>query len=239
MRAYHMPDSDELSILKDELHKVYLQDNLLKLGYQEVTVCLFHAGCTLVPNPLYHEEDARVYLSKMMPLSANDEIHIDHLPSLDSRNVYSIDKGVRSIMESYFPTARFHHATTPFLLGTQQLSQHRNGHFMYVNVLDQKMHVVLFQDRDLLFSNIFSFRATQDFLYFVLLIFDQFKLKPETMPVYLAGQIVKESEIFRMLYRYVRHIEFLQAPDYLRVGERFRMLPSHQFFDLLSLKLCE
>lgn len=239
LRTYFLPNTDDLGELKANLHKIYLNDSLLKLSYGAVNIVRFHHKTTLVPNRLYQEEGETIYLEKMMTLTASDQILIDELKTLDSKNIYVIDKGLETIFKSYYPHARFIHATTPFLLGTYKLSEHRSGQQLYVNVQDKKLHLVLYQNGELLFSNVFAYQSSKDFLYYTLLIFEQFQLKPEAVPLYLAGQVVKESEVYQLLYRYIRHMHFVQAPEYFRIGTSFQRLPAHQFFDLLSLKLCE
>ena len=72
-----------------------------------------------------------------------------------------------------------------------------------------------------------------------MLLYDQFKLNPETDPIHIAGQIVEDSEIYHLLYRYVRHLNLVSGPSYYRFSQLFDTLPQHFYFDLYSLKLCE
>jgi uncharacterized protein DUF3822 len=230
--------SKENEEAKSMVHEVYTQDNLLKSRFNKSFIAVANKKNTLVPSRLYDERNHRTYFEKLIPLDQDDIILVNDIPELDVKNLFIVDLGLKNLIDGYFPNASIIHSATLFIKGTRELAKHRNGHQLYLNISGDSFHVVLFEDQELLFSNSYSYKTANDFIYFTMLIFDQFDLKPEAVPLYLSGQIVEDSEIYKLIYRYIRHIHFVQLPHFLNFGPRLKKQPGHQFFNLYCSKLC-
>jgi len=50
---------------------------------------------------------------------------------------------------------------------------------------------------------------------------------------------VEDSEIYHLLYRYIRHLKIIELPQSIQFGEAVTKQNPHFFFDLFSLHLCE
>jgi len=237
LKSYTIHSNEEVE-LKTFVHQVYNQDNLLNAPFQHSYVSIVNNFNTLVPERLYAEKYHSTYLEKLIPNDLNATYLVDDITELEMKTVYSLDQGLKNILDGYFPNASFFHASTFFLKGARELSKHRKGYQLYLNVLGSNFQIVLFENQDLIFSNAFDFKTSKDFIYFTMLIFDQFKLKPEVVPLYLSGQISENSEIYQMIYKYIRHIHFVQLPNFLNFGPRIKQETSHHFFDLYCSKLC-
>ena len=87
----------------------------------------------------------------------------------------------------------------------------------------------------MIFSNQFPFATEKDFLYYVMLVYSQFKLNPEETPLHISGQLVRESAIFKNLYRYIRNISFLNISDTHQLNKHLTEHPSYFYFDLLAI----
>ena len=230
--------SKESEATKSFVHEVYTQDHLLKSAYNQSHIGVVNEKITLVPDRLYDKSDPAIYFEKLTPLQKDDILLVNDIPELEVKIIFAIDLGLKNLLDAYFPSAKILHATTLFTRGVRELSKHRSGYQLYINVIGGKFQIVLFEDQELLFSNIYTYKTADDFIYFAMLIFDQFKLKPEAVPLYLSGQIVEDSEIYKLIYRYIRHIHFIQLPNFLNFGPRLKKLPSHLFFNLYCSKLC-
>lgn len=233
--AFHSKEKEKTKSL---IHQVYNQDTLLKSNFNKAALAINNSKSTLVPNRFFDESQIETYLGKLVDLSQNDVLLINDLPHLDAKNIFALDKGLKTIIEGYFPNAQILHASTLLISGAKELSKHRSGHQVYLNVYDSSLQIVLMEDQELLFCNSYEFKTADDFIYFTLLAFDQFKLKPEAIPLYLSGQITDDSSIYKLMYRYIRHIHFIQLPNFLHFGPRVKNQTSHHYFNLYCSKLC-
>jgi len=237
LKSYQFNEDKQVA-LKTIVHEVYTQDTLLSAGFNQVSIAIVNEKNSLIPSRLYHENQESTYLRRLVDLPEEDALFVNEIPELDIQNVFAVDQGLKNILHSYFPNAGIFHTSTLFIKGARELSKHRNGFQLYLNVIGRKFQIVLFENQDLLFSNMFTFKLANDFVYYMLLVFDQFKLKPEAVPLYLCGQITDDSEIYKLIYRYVRHIHFISLPHFLNFGPQLKNQTNHHFFNLYCLKLC-
>ncbi len=122
---------------------------------------------------------------------------------------------------------------------------------LIANFRDGYMQIFFFESNQLIFSNNFKFAAPQDVIYYALLIYEQFKLNPLTVPLYIGGTITEDSDIYKFIFRYIKHVHFIeesgirnqvsgrslpdarQIPDsYLKLGNQFTGIPAHFYNDL-------
>jgi hypothetical protein len=98
------------------------------------------------------------------------------------------------------------------------------------------MQVMITEKQKLLFYNSFSYATPEDFLYYLLYTYQQLKLDTETVPVNMLGEIVKESVLYELIYKYIRNINFMKRPAELQVQNTFNM-PGHFYFNLFCALL--
>ncbi|MFK8101225.1 MAG: DUF3822 family protein, partial [Saprospiraceae bacterium] len=148
-------------------------------------------------------------------------------------------KDILLILKNSFPAADIFHSASALLLGQNKASEQLVDESVYVNVSNDYLQLSYFNGKEFIFNNSFHFRTAKDFIYYILLIYEQFKLKPEIVPLTISGQLIEDSQIYKIIFRYIRHIHFSQAPGFLRFGAAFDAHAKHLFFDLFSVGLCE
>lgn len=233
------PHVKSLELLGDHLKNLYIKDEILKQTYRSVKIGLLNQKNTLVPSDLFVADKKEVYLKNIIPDLQEGSTFFDPLKPLGIVNLYSVNNQFINQLYGYFPNAKIHHSVTSLIMGYRKIAENRTGHQIFLNVRQGLMQISLFDNKELLFCNAFSYESSQDFIYYVMLVFDQFQLKPEGNTVHISGQIIKDSEIYHLLFRYIRHIEMVPFPHYYRMGEKGNGVSNYQYFDLFSLKLCE
>ena len=240
LRSYPFtPEIKKLGELSNPLKDIYINDELLKQTYRSVRVGILNQKNTLIPSDLFVTDQKEIYLKNIVPNLEGDTIYFDALKPMGIVNVYAINTHFVNQLYGYFPNTKIHHAATSLILGHRKIAENRTGRQICLNVRQGLLQISLFDNKELLFYNSFIYQSSQDFIYYVMLVFDQFKLKPEGNTVHISGQIVQDSEIYHLLFRYIRHLEMMPVPDYYKFGTKGREIQSYQYFDLFSLKLCE
>jgi hypothetical protein len=194
---------------------------------------------TLVPATLFEEEDRLLYLDKTArnePLGYS--LGHDVLDFNDARLVYARGKELSAVLCNYFPSGEMFDKTTALLQGWRQQSKEMEGDKVFVQVEGRQFIIAYFKGAELIFANRFPIVTSGDFLYYVLMTYDRFELKPENTPAILSGDIMEESEMYKKLYRYIRHIQFIPSQGFFDFPEAFQSMANYQHFDLFSLKLC-
>lgn len=240
LRSYpFLPNINQLKDLGDSLKDIYINDESLKQSYRSVRVCILNQKNTLIPSDLFVADQKEVYLKNIIPDLEGNSVYFDSLKPLGIVNVYAVNTTFVNQLYGYFPNMEVHHSATSLILGHRKIAENRTGRQICLNVRQGILQISLFDNKELLFYNSFTYESSQDFIYYVMLVFDQFKLKPEGNTVHISGQIIQDSEIYHLLFRYIRHLEMMPVPDYYKLGKKGSEIQDYQYFDLFSLKLCE
>lgn len=236
LRAYQLSDSQSQTPLKQLL----IEDTILREKFRSVKVAVFSPRFSLVPNSLFAENEKELYLQHTVTLQRNDCILHDSIQELKAVNIYAFEQPYIDGLVEHFPDARFYHISTGLInnfIANFDSSASKN---IFLNIYDHYVMITVVEHSQLLFHNIFSFKASPDCLYYILLVYKQLGLAPQKHPLHIVGDLVKESEIHKLLYKYIKTIHFVNRPNFYGFGEKLKeSFPQNFFFDLYSLKLCE
>jgi Protein of unknown function (DUF3822) len=238
LKSFHFDHRREKSA-PINLKAVFIEDEMLKLPYSTTKIVFTTPHFTLVPTKFYDNKSTISYFDNVTNLSGKEQFECDTIKSIESNNAYLVDSALVAAMKSTFPHAHYHHYMTALVQGFQKIAMRRDGHQVFANIRDGQVQILFFDGKDLIFANSFRFRTPQDLVYFILNVYEQFKLSPEVTPLSISGSLTEDSDIFKFIYRYVRYINFVSTPAYFRFGQQFTGIPQHFYFDLFSVKLCE
>ena len=213
-------------------------DSLLSQPYRTVKIAWVNGKSTLVPQRLYNEQKKRAYLQQATETGPGDVILSDTLPDYELQNIYSIPRAMETFARQAFSGCRLFHISSALLQGIRKLAVSKEGPQVFAHLRNSLVFIFVFEDKKLLFANAFPYQSAKDFIYFLLLPYQQFGLKPGGTPAYLSGQLVEESEIYREAFRYLKHIHFVEPPAFFHLGPKISKEPQHFHFDLLGLSLC-
>jgi hypothetical protein len=220
--------------LQESMHA----EPLLRLKYNSVSVGIGNQTFSLVPKRLFDEQAApSVYHHLLGP--HGDGFHlVDEFQTDEFVSVFFVEKHLHESITSLFPGAGIHHVSSTLIPVFQNLARQNQETALYGCVSGEVLYLSFFKAGELQFFNRFYFRSARDFLYFVLLVYRQFSLKPDQTPLYLGGSLLSDSSIYNLLYRYVRHIRFLEPPEGVTLQSLLSKEPRHLYFGSLSLKAC-
>lgn len=236
LRSYQLSDLPSQTPLKQLL----IEDSIIREKFRSVRVGLFSPRFSLIPLSLFSEEEASVYLQQTATLLREDQVAFDTIDSLKAANVYAFEIAyIRDVIE-HFPEAQFCHVSTGLINNFITNFDSGSSKNIFLNIYDHYVMITVVENDQLLFHNAFSFKASPDCLYYVLLVYKQLGLTPQKHPLYIVGELVAESEIHKLLYKYIKTIHFVSRPNFYVFGNKAQTsFPQNFFFDLYSLKLCE
>lgn len=208
---------------------------LLKSRFRNIKLGIHSPLFTIVPERLYSEKDKKSLLAHLSETANLFEVRTDQLSSLHSRMVYSLDRQLSDLIKRHFSSARIFNMNTAMLLATYPLAaREKEGRQFYVHADEHYLRIFLFEGKNLLAATQNPYQAPQDFVYYILLTFEQFRLSPLEQPVYVCGRIHQGADLYEQLARYVQHIHYLKAPAFLQKGPKTKAIAEYQFFDLFS-----
>ncbi len=235
-------ENQEVQVIRSLVHEGneawWSTDERVTASYRKVRLAWLGGTQTLVPSRLYNGDERRSYLERLTVLSASETVLADPVPELNAFLVYAIEQERLDQWRRQFIGCRFYHVLSPVLHHLAALTQRQARPAVFAYIKDQFLMVAGLERGQLLFCNIFPCQAAKDFLYFTLLAYEQCQWKPDKVPLRLFGEVLSDSEIYRLLFRYIREVTFLTpAVGDLRFGPVADEQPHHFFYDLASLHL--
>ena len=227
--------SNFASVLEYSLEK----EDILSPLYRRVKIGFISTDTSLVPSRLYNEQEKSTYIKELSSKESSGDLLVDEIGALKIRTVYSLDKDALTVLKAKFPTAHFFSIATTFLVGSHHSLLEGMEEVTFACFHKDLFQLAIFNQGELQFYNSFSFKSTSDVLYFILLAFEQFGLNPEKTPLYLSGNIINDSDIYKTLYRYIGHLDFLPAPSFIQLGKSASSFDPNFYFPLHSLLLCK
>lgn len=219
--------------------KKHLGENHLA-GYQYKNVIVLWATqrSTLIPSALFEPSEAETYFRFNHGAGTDEKVLTDKLNTAEVFNVFAVPEGLEENMN--FTTFRIRHHASAFIESMMVFSKHNMlPKQVFINVHATFFDMLVTENGVLLFYNSFAYKTAEDFIYFVLFVYEQLKLSPENNGIILSGGIMKNSGLYDLLYKYVRNIDFALPNEQHAGSYILKDIPGHTIHNLTSSVLCE
>ncbi|MGV3706246.1 MAG: DUF3822 family protein [Arcticibacter sp.] len=237
--------TNELYVIYDAVLSAPMEDTLAGLGAQNaylnqrfgrVKVSSETFNFVFIPAELYAESSSSSFKNFVQSTKPSSTLTNSMLEG-KVHAISAVEDAVISPLKKMFPDAVIY-SQSEALIESALNGAATEGMKVIIQFNSGTFEMVVVANGEFVFYNIFSFENADDFNYYLLLVKQQFELQPDT-PVLLAGEIEKYSELYRRIARYFQHIRFSDSTALVKHPDSFKLLPSHQFFSLLSMSLCE
>ncbi|WP_296313993.1 DUF3822 family protein [Winogradskyella sp. UBA3174] len=198
---------DLLNHLKTELSS----NAIFSEEFDAVLIIHHNELSTLVPKALYQENQKADYLKFNSKILRTDFITQDDLAINDTVNVYVPYININNYIFETFGEFVYKHSSTILVdSALQQVSKNKKTN-IYINVNTNTIEVLVVDNNKLQLVNTFDYYSKEDFTYYILFVFEQLKLDVETCQIKLSGKIDTNSDLYNILYRYVRYINIIDT----------------------------
>lgn len=216
----------------DLVSEIFKKEPLLQSKYASVSVSHFNNLNTQVPEPFFEKQKLDQYLKYSVKVLENDYITFDQLKNTDIVNVYIPFVNINNFLIDTFGSFEYKHSST--ILIEKLLHQYKNlpNDFCFINVTNNHFEIVVIKNNNFELFNCFKFNTKEDFIYYILFTAEQLNLNPETLQLVLLGNIEKDSELYAIVYQYIRNISFYKptnTSDFLK-----EHISEHSNFTLLN-----
>lgn len=210
-----------------ELQLFFSENDLWDMDFSEVYIIYSTDIFSLVPTEFFDESKASEYLKFNSKILANDYIAFDQLSKREINVVYVPLVNINNLFFEKYGSFSYYHATT-VLLNTIFQFPIPDLPRIYLHLNSNTFECIVFKNGELQLCNSYPFRTPEDFIYYILFVMEQLELNPESVPVFLCGNIRDDDSLYQIAYRYIRHLEFLNAPKSFK--NIHPEIPDHQHF---------
>ncbi|HMC01297.1 MAG TPA: DUF3822 family protein [Flavobacteriaceae bacterium] len=194
--------------LLDSIKNIFKNHKVLKNTFNTVNVIYVNELSALVPKPLFDEDHMADYLKFNSKILKSDFIAFDDIAANDSVNVYVPYVNINNFIYEKFGAFSYKHFSTILIENILKIEKNTAKPKMYISISKVHFEIIVVQKGKLLFYNMFDYSSKEDFIYYILFTIEQLKLNPETIEVFLLGDINQEHELFKIAYKYIRFVDF-------------------------------
>ena len=217
-------------LVLEKLQDIFKKEKSLQYDFETVTVIHQNNLNTLVPNEYFKEDALKSYLKYSIKTIATDLITFDELDFMNSKNVYIPYVNINNFLFQNFGEFEYKHYSSVLL--EKLFSIASNDICCYIHVSKSTFDIVIIKNSNLQFFNIFEYKTKEDFMYYVLFTLEQLELSTEETLVTVLGDIEEDSDLFRLMYTYIRNIDFLSSKN--AVFNNQKEISKHSNFILLG-----
>jgi hypothetical protein len=91
----------------------------------------------------------------------------------------------------------------------------------------------------LMLCNQYNYSGDNDVIYYVLYVYNQLKLSPDTTELVFHGRFRQADPLYQTFKKYIRKTAFAHPTSLFSYSYTFSQLPEHYFTTLLDLYKCE
>jgi len=176
----------------------------LKVLYSSVQCTYCAPFFTLVPESTFIPDKAATILQSVHILNDLDEIYFHPLSQFGAMCIYSVPNSITAPFLKNQSSIRFYSIAIPLIQMAMLLYGHTRILFFY---REQYLYLTLMKEQQLLLCNAYYAPEFITALYFLFFVLHQWQLNPESLRLYISGQIVKRDR--QLLHNYFPLISIL------------------------------
>ncbi|MEJ2585754.1 MAG: DUF3822 family protein [Robiginitalea sp.] len=199
--------------LHREIKQSFRDEGVLDFSFSEVIAIHRNTLFSLVPQPIFDEEQLPNYLKYNAKILATDHLDYDIIDGLDTVNVYVPFANVNNFLYDLFGEFEFKHSGTVLLETLIKLPSSRQGSICYLHLAESQMDLAVFANKKLRFYNSFSISSPEDVMYFLLFTLEQLNLDPESLRLRLLGEITETDRVYEFCTEYFENVSLFVPTD--------------------------
>lgn len=186
---------------------------ILQKSFAQVLLCVDSNTYTLLPNLVFQSELQEQYWNLNFGfLSPTDQLQADNVRLTDIVNLYSYlgsEQRYLDLKKQYPALKLIHRQSIQMCVATMRNKQ-SNHQQLYIHVLENAFDVLLMEKGKILLANTYDYHKEDEFLYYILNLFEQLKLDRYAVEVIIGG--APEGKEKELLSKYLRNVQDDQQP---------------------------
>ena len=188
---------------------------------------------TLIPNSIFESSKKEKYLNLNFESASKLETSSETIKSIDAQNVFGVSFAEKELINTFFSKATIQHYATPLINMLHSQCKNIEKPKVFLGAHKQHIELCVFNKDGLVFFNLFKFLNDQDIAYYTLSIYEQLKLNPDEIELNISGTIEKTSELYKLLFTYIRNVTFQKRDRSIDLSPVIKGLPEHFFHHLI------
>lgn len=198
---------DPYKTIEQQLDVFFDKEENLQAGFNDVLVLHDNNLNTFVPTTLFDENALGSYLQYNTKVFPTDYFDFDSIPQIQAENIYVPYVAFNNYFLDVFGSFNFQHINTSLVQHFLAKAVNNDSVEFFVHVAQNHFELVLIKNKKLILFNSYEYQTKEDFIYYILFVFEQLQLNPQTQLIKLYGNITTESDLYQIAYQFVRNVE--------------------------------
>ncbi|HEY5510518.1 MAG TPA: DUF3822 family protein [Prolixibacteraceae bacterium] len=227
-------------LLFANVRDIVIADDLLRLKYRSVEIVYATEKFTMVPQAFFHYGYSEKYFGFNHEVEKGYSLDRTLFSKAEAWCIFTIPENLKDYLTFTFPKATIRHNLFPLI--ERSLKDNKNfpeRKQVHLNFFRSNFELVVISGTKLLLCNQFNYSGENDVLYYVLYVFDQLKLSPDTTELVLHGQLPPADPLYQSFKKFVRKSAFATPTSLYQYSYTFNQEPGHYFTSLLDIFKCE
>ena len=225
---YDFPIAAGITDQIEGLKWLFDNEKTLLQKYFTTSLSYFNQEVVLLPTDL-NQQDQELQLS----IDMNSVKKYTAIPALQARCNFMIPASI----EAFFAKNQCYeitHASATLLNHLIAKQKFIRSKTIYVNFQNGWLEIIGFDQEQLLLHNIFPVKAAEDYIYFILSVYEALQFNTSSVNCVLMGDIDKPSKIYDHIFKYIHHFEFAKEPIHIKYSVAFEGQKLFQFYSFLT-----
>tara|TARA_B110000977_G_scaffold6008_1_gene8467 strand:- start:134 stop:910 length:777 start_codon:yes stop_codon:yes gene_type:complete len=238
IQFYDIQNCSNYGEVAENIDQIISQQDLLQQNFSSTSICICNSLNTLTPKALYEKENGKEILRFNQALLQNENETNDWLQSIQAFNSYTLPQELQRCFNKHYPNQKWKHQSSILIESLLQQFKLNEEVKIYLSVENTAFEIIVLDGRKLKFFNSYTYRSAEDVIYYLLFACEQLGLNPDQIPVVISGEIEESSEVYKLLYRYVRNLSFIKRNPNYNYSFVLDQVPEHYYYKLLNIHLC-
>lgn len=197
--------------IEEQLEKTFVDNSILSKPYDQIMVLHDNSFNTFVPDVLFNEEFIGSYLQYNTKVFKTDFFTFDKIISYEINNVYVPFMHINNFLIDKYGIFEYKNTNSILVKKLLDNSKNRDEKQIFIHIQNNHFEIVVLNKQKLLLFNSFEYKTPEDFIYYVLFTIEQLQLNPETIPLFLLGDVTESTPCYTIVYKYIRNISLLET----------------------------
>lgn len=220
----------------------FFAHDLLQQTFQRVTIVYVSPKITIIPSALYSPDTLSLFFQTNHVLVPNEVVLHYKLKQTEGYLVFSIPQPILDVCYSTFGKQVYIiPQAAPFLESSSIQNKLLPQKQVYVSLENSFFDIAVLEGQKILLYNTFEYANNNDYIYFVMNVFEQLQLHPMEQKIVLSGIISKASHYYESTCMFISHVHIVEPSqshkDFLQYPFEHAAYPL--FSNLCNVGLCE
>lgn len=190
----------------------YNKQELLKQKYRETDVYYYSKNFSLVPGQFYDFHRQSSIIENIFGNIHNNSVRDIFIPDEKANLIFTIPNNLINSFEKYFPGKAILHPISELITKLKlDYTEHINNSLTALILLKNSFFLVLFEKGKLLTLNSFSYKHSNDIIYYIVSVLKSMNISCSENVALLSGHVTETDNNFNAISYYFARTEFLKT----------------------------